>query len=55
MNTEPFWCDCGVCGQRFRFGPHYYAGRMNKTYKIMVCRGCRAGNHDGWAPTLKSA
>jgi len=45
-----FWYDCDVCGGKFRFGPHYYGGRKNNTYKIMVCHSCRKSNHDGWAP-----
>jgi len=54
MNTEPVSkCPCDVCGKTVHFGPHYYGGRRNSTYKIIVCDSCRVGNHDGWAPYLE--
>jgi hypothetical protein len=53
VDPKVMYC-CEVCGQQFQFGPHVYNGRLIRTYQIMVCNGCYAGNWDGWAPHFEA-
>jgi len=41
---------CGLCGQRFPFGPHRYDGKFLKHYKLMVCQSCYDGSWNGISP-----
>lgn len=45
---------CFTCGMSFQFGPHRYAGRHIRAYRINVCQPCYSGNWDGWSPAYEA-
>lgn len=44
---------CDFCKQKFKFGPHAYELKALPRYRLSICKGCRAANHDGIAPHLE--
>lgn len=50
-DEHAIFCDCFLCRQPFRFGPHEYRGRRIPPWDIMVCEICFQGNWDGIVPT----
>lgn len=39
--------ECFLCRRDFQFGPHRYAGRSIKQWRIKLCDMCLSSNHDG--------
>ncbi len=42
---------CFMCQNRFKMGPHIFAGRGINGWDIVVCRVCYDQNHDGIVPS----
>lgn len=45
-----FFVECFLCKRDFQYGPHIYAGRPIKPWKISVCTPCIDMNWDGVVP-----
>lgn len=44
---EPIYCECILCQQKKRCGPHRYEGRRVPTWGVWICDSCRSANWDG--------